>query len=92
MDTFFTFVSALCILAVLGMGAVSLVLCIYYLGKIAVLTFSYYKLGPEKYHQKMSENPSSHATLGTTNVTATTNKKPRWSFLEFVSNIFGMFP
>lgn len=92
MDTFFTIISALCILAVLGMGVVSFALCIYYLGKIAVLTFTYYKLGPEKFHQKLSENPSSHATIGTTNVTATAKKEPRGSFMEFVSNIFSLFP
>jgi hypothetical protein len=84
-----TFISVLFILAVLGMGVFSFALCIYYLGKIAVSTFTYYKLGPEKFHQKMSENSSSHAAIGTTKTT--TEKQSGLSFIASVLEIFSIF-
>lgn len=84
-----TFISVLFILAVLGMGVVSFALCIYYLGKLAVSTFTYYKLGPEKFHQKMSETSSSHSTVDTTK--PKTDKKSGLSFIGAVLEIFSIF-
>jgi hypothetical protein len=87
-----TFISLIFILAVLGLGIYSIAFCIYYLGKIAISTFTYYKLGPETFHKQMSENASGHTITATTSVAATPNKKPKSSIIEFVSNIFGLWP
>jgi hypothetical protein len=83
-----TVISSIFILAVLALGTYSLGLCIYYLGKLAVSTFTYSEPSP----QKPPAKHISQAKIGTTNASAPTVKPERMSFLDFVSHIFGMLP